>query len=348
MLTFSSALMAQTIHIVNNTPGAAADFTSLQDAINAASTTAVDIIYIQQSPTSYGNITIDRGVTLVGRSHRETNSNYRTTLGNITIAPGASDTTINGLYFDTITGLSGSDTITNFIIKECYFRDYTISSTNLSFNNLIIQGNFIIGPNTKRIGNNVTNAIIKNNVFLHSNTLDFQSAASVIVENNIFRVYTVNNFADVRINNSSGSTLTINDCIFIGTYSGHNLINLDSGSFLINNCLTYNPTNSMSFAGSGSRTINNTIENTNPMFTDDGGLFSTTAEINHATADFSLMPGSPAIGTAIDGGDIGVVYGYDFSMMGQPKNIPYLQIESYSSTVAKGDPLTVTIKGKTN
>ena len=114
MLTFSSALMAQTIHIVNNTPGAAADFTSLQAAIDAASNG--HIIYIQQSPTSYGNITINKELTLVGRSHRETNSNYRTILGHITIASGASDTTINGLYFDSITGTSGSGTINNFII----------------------------------------------------------------------------------------------------------------------------------------------------------------------------------------------------------------------------------------
>ena len=151
MLIFSSALMAQTIHIVNNTPGAAADFTSVQAAIDAASNG--HIIYIQQSPTSYGNITVNKELTLVGRSHHETNSAYRTTLGNITIAAGASNTTINGMSFNEIFS-SGAGSINNLLIKECYFRDYDLGA-NISINNLLIQGNFITDGNDKRIGTNV-------------------------------------------------------------------------------------------------------------------------------------------------------------------------------------------------
>ena len=348
MLTFSASLLAQTIHIVNNTPGAVADFTSVQAAIDAASTG--DIIYIQQSPTSYGNITVNKGLTLVGRSHHETNSAYRTTLGNITIAAGASNTTISGINFGLLES-SGGGTINDLIIKENYFQGYLIGTASLNFNNVLMRGNFITDSSLKIIGLNASNIIIKNNVFLETGAakdLVFQTAAPVILENNIFRAYVANSGQDITITNNSGTTLTINDCIFIGRFSGHNQINLNGGSFEVDNCLTYNPAIAMPFAGTGSRTINNTIENSNPMFTNDGGIYGGSLGINHATADFTLMPGSPAIGTAIDGGDIGVVYGYNFSMMGQPKNIPYLQIESHSSTVPKGDPLTVTIKGKTN
>ena len=351
MLTFSSVLMAQTIHIVNNTPGAAADFTNVQAAIDAASNG--HIIYIQQSPTSYGNIIVNKELTLVGRSHHETNSAYRTTLGNITIAAGASNTTINGINFNQLLAASSSATINNLIIKESYFQNYDIGPNSLNFNNVLIQGNFITNGNTKRIGVNATNVIIKNNIFLDTTIgftrdLQFDAAASVILENNIFRAYTATGGTPIGITNSSGTTLTINDCIFIGRTSSQNTIILNGGSFEINNCLTYNPSIVMSFAGNGTRTINNTIEGSDPMFVNNGGIYSNALGIDHATADFTLMPGSPAIGTAIDGGDIGVVYGYNFSMMGQPKNIPYLQIESHSSTVPKGDPLTVTIKGKTN
>ena len=76
------ALNAQTT--VNNNPGASADFTSLQAAINAA--TAGDVIYVQHSPTTYGNIIINKGVIIIGRSSRD--NGYKTTVGNLYLSNG--------------------------------------------------------------------------------------------------------------------------------------------------------------------------------------------------------------------------------------------------------------------
>ncbi|MFD2726703.1 hypothetical protein [Hyunsoonleella rubra] len=345
--------VAQTTYTVNNTPGTTADYSNLQDAINAASATGGDIIYVQQSPTSYGNITIDRGITLVGRSHSEPNSNYRTTLGNITIAAGASDTTINGIIFSTLTTSASSSTINNLILKENIFNDYVIGNNSLNFNNVVFQGNVISNGLNKRIGSNVSNMIIANNIFL--NTTDYQGsdlvfdkAATIVVDKNIFRSYFTNNSADITITNNSSSTLTISNSMFIGTASGHNIVELNNGSFEINNCLTYNPLNAtMSFAGTGTSFVNNAVSG-NPNFTNDGGIYNNSSGFDRSIADFTLLPGSPAIGAASDGGDIGILNGYNFSMLGQPVNTPYLQIESFSSTVDKNQPLTVTIKANAN
>ena len=66
-------LSAQTLFVANNKPGAATGVnvlvgpTALQDAINAASTTApYDVIYVVPGSVSYNNITIDRGLTIYG------------------------------------------------------------------------------------------------------------------------------------------------------------------------------------------------------------------------------------------------------------------------------------------
>ena len=72
-------LNAQTY--VDNNVGANANFSSLQDAIDAAADN--DVIYIQPSLNSYGTVTINKRLTIVGSSHSDPSK--RSFLDRITI-----------------------------------------------------------------------------------------------------------------------------------------------------------------------------------------------------------------------------------------------------------------------
>lgn len=111
-------LNAQTTHIVNNNANTAADFTNLQAAIDAAANG--DIIHVQQSSTSYGNVTLDKQLTIIGRSHSD--ASYSSDIGTLELVEGSSNSVIKGLDISSINDpfVSGGTygTITDLVIQD--------------------------------------------------------------------------------------------------------------------------------------------------------------------------------------------------------------------------------------
>ena len=84
------ASFAQTSHTVSNNPANPAQFTEIQEAINAASDG--DTIYVAGSATNYGNVLVNKRVVLIGAGWIQNGANSRTSITQIDITA----TTDNG------------------------------------------------------------------------------------------------------------------------------------------------------------------------------------------------------------------------------------------------------------
>ena len=253
-----TAMTAQTT--VNNNPNTSADFTDLQAAIDVASNG--DIIYVQQSPTSYGTITINKGLTIVGRSHSD--SGYKSETGNITFAAGSSNTTLKGLKIGGISEAFTSSTITDLKFFDNDITSFGLGSTD-TFDNMLIQGNII--KSTFYIYTNTSNVLVNNNIFF-STQLEFYNTATLLFSNNVMAYYEGPNFS-----NRSTGLLNIDNCIFIGnSNNGAKTIKLNplSGTIQVNNCITYNYDAATVYTfttGTGITIAANNQENVDPLFT---------------------------------------------------------------------------------
>ncbi len=335
----TSFMFAQTTYTVNNNTGVSTDFTDLQAAIDGA--TNGDILYVQQSATSYGAITINKGLTIVGRSHGD--SGYKTEIGTITFDAGSSNTTLKGLKISTIIEAASGSTITDLAFFDNKITTFQLGSTD-TFNNVLIQGNQI--TNALYIYANTSNVLVSNNLF-SANTIYFGMTSTVLFSNNIMSYY-----AGTSISNATTGLLNISNCIFISNYATNAAtvtLNPGSGTIQVDNCVTYSydAAGSYVFSTGAGITINaNVQENTDPLFTN----VSTTAPsigspfnglLDSANDDLTLQAGSPV-------SDAGIFQGYNFKNFGTPTGVPSIKVTSYSATVPKNGNLSVTIEAKTN
>lgn len=338
LLTASS--MAQTTHIVNNNTGTDADFTDLQAAIDAAANG--DIIHVQQSSSSYGNITLNKGLTIVGRSHSD--ASYKSEVGSISIGGDASNSTIKGLKINNIS----DDFATNNAISDLVISDCLLSTINIGqvkdYNNVLLQGNII--TSSINIRSRTSNVLFTNNI-ITSSSLTFDMVDTLLFTNNILGYY-----AGVTISNSTPDLLNISNCIFISDFFAQPLISLSgSGTFQISNCITYcyNPASpTYNFSTGANINLSNVQENVDPLFTFRDGSFSSGTIANPNGAQFvpgiddlTLQAGSSVV-------DDGLYQGYNFKTFGTPTGLPSIKIDTYSPTVPKNGDLNVTITAKTN
>lgn len=334
----STSLLAQTTYTVNNNTGVATDFTDLQTAIDGAANG--DILYVQQSATSYGAITINKGLTIIGRSHSD--SGYKTEIGTISLDAGSSNTTLKGLEIASVTDAGNTSTITDLAFFDNNINTFNLGNTD-TFNNVLIQGNQI--TSTFYIYANTSNVLVSNNLFSAS-TIYFSMTSSLLFSNNIMSYY-----PGANITNATTGLLNISNCVFISNYPSGSTVTLgaSSGTIQVDNCVAYNydTTSTHVFATGTGITINaNVQENTDPLFTN----VSTTAPsigspynglLDPANDDLTLQASSPVT-------DAGIFEGYNFKNFGTPTGVPSIKVTSNSATVPKNGNLSVTIEAKTN
>lgn len=300
---------------VNNRPNMAPDFTTLQAAIDG--TASGDTLYIEPSPTSYGNGTFTKKLTVIGagywHSENDTTQFYReeSEVAILTFNSGSQGSKISGLYVyggnfqinnwklitintDSITiqrnkiyGLtSGSDAyngnsiIINGSLKGIIIQQNWIdTSINVGFSGRTIIGIFLNGV--------PTNTIIRNN-FIRST----RSNTSL----GYYSIYypTINPISNLIISNNViwGSiytfyTMHINNIMLDGTYNN----------------------------GEGDQTSNNICNSTQYPLTgtfhhnNQQNVVMSTVFVNavkYIDNGYFLKEGSPANGAAMNGGDCGV------------------------------------------
>ncbi|MBF8150284.1 hypothetical protein ITJ86_10280 [Winogradskyella sp. F6397] len=333
-LTFFFTLISmigfsQAVHTVDNRDQAGGQFTDLQAAIDAAS--AGDIIQVHPSSDSYGDITIDKMLTIMGLGHNPANTNGEvSTIRYITFINNSAGSIIKGLSISRI--LCGNSTISpdhdNMHIINNHFSSSVQGSTtdNLS-DGWVIEGNYFSNTSTNINSQNGTDDWEVKNNFFKGNVQWLNNTS--IVTNNIF----ITTYASETFFSNCSSPL-VNNNIFIAT---DNLteIGIHNSTITFVNNMTY------SYYGSTIAPLpgSNNLNNTNPLF-EDATLESVT---DFYSSNYDLASGSPGINAGSDGTDIGLFgNNFPFDPNGRPNLTPYPEsITITNSVVAPGQTLNV-------
>ncbi len=337
--------------IVDNNIGVNAPYSDLQLAIDQA--TANDVIYVHPSETSYGNIILDKPLTIIGKSHSQVGVEI-TKIYRISFTPASSGSIIRGfnisenVNFNGINGTSftsNGEQVENITIEYCKVNNTLVSNTvrlynfdnsweNIpSSNNITIRGNII-----SRIVMNTTNLFITNNWIWARVTI--WRPDSTVINHNIFTGSNIIN------NGISIAKVLVQNCMFLKNTSANTILHTNESQY--DNCLTYN-------YGSGIYNISATATNmlTNTMLLNTNPLFENLSNGNltafYIDNDYSLQVSSPAVGTGFNGEDIGIFgNGYVFNNTGTPAEYPSVTITNSTAVVPNNGTLSVTITAKAN
>ncbi|MFD2824189.1 hypothetical protein ACFS5M_10960 [Lacinutrix iliipiscaria] len=330
-ITFTYYCQAQNILIVDNNTNVDTSPSHMYNTFTTAIAAANDgdIIYVQPSITSYGNINISKEVTVYGNGHTpELNAGRSATFGSINIS--ASNVKISGIR--STSNIQSSGVRSNLTIENSFINNNINLNTGIT--NASIQGN-VIGVGIILNNTTSTNITITHNFIdtVNPNGLvGFNS--STIFNNNIitFNGVTTQSF----FNNPIDLVAQNNIFVFTSSFNGTNW--QSSGTVIFNNCLSY------SYLGTTLELLNGTgnFDNTNPQFINIPGTNPTFNVDN----DYNIASGS--LGT--DGNDIGLFNGsYDFDLRGYPTLLPYLEEMTISNNVVQaGADLNVNLKANAN
>lgn len=346
---FAITANAQNIITIDNSPQSTTPLQTLQEALDAA--LSGDIIYIQPTATSYGSGIIDKPITIVGRSHSEANRVSRA--GVITVR--SSNVIIKGIDFVNLTtnqaGLITQPPYTGLRVYECEVDGVSLGSgtATMYIDDVEIQGCIISGFTQRADAQNILigNNIIKSNFTMYDPT-------TVVIANNIFR----SGSGSIQLQNvSTTATAIFFNNMFKTNSSTDQTITLNSGDFNFSNCLTYNyGAGSLTFNTASGATFleNNSLLNTDPLFADvDTSVTTSLAGASNTynpiarMDDLTLQAGSPALTGGGNGGEIGLFNsGFNYNYIGNPRDVPTLDIINYDAAVPKDGFINVTIKAK--
>lgn len=332
-LLLTCLVKAQNVIIVDNSVGANAQYSDLQSAISAASNG--DIIQVHPSEINYGNITIDKELTLIGFGHSDIDK--ETKVADFVLAANASNVSISGFHITDDVYTNSSTTISNLTIENNIIDSVLLFNSAGGANSVIIRGNIIyqIGSgSTSTNSDNYTNTIISNNIITYY--IGLKNHQSITIKNNVF-LSPHNSYPVYNAGDASGS-ITVQNNIFY--YNSSSVLNPDADGVIFENCLTYNIGSGSLVALNGSNNLNNQNPN-----------FVSAADTNFdASDDYSLQGGSPASGSGVGGIDMGLYDGsaFTFNNFGYTNGIPTVKITNITDRIAPGATLSVTINTNAN
>ena len=293
-ITFS---FSQTTYITaNNNPGAPGGvnvYPTLQAAIDTAKDG--DVIYVIPSSISYGDVVVDKGITLIGVGFNPNKAvGTRSTVGDITLKDAsASNTRIAGIVSPDqiiIGQSSGTYSITNIIVENCRFARIVQNFASSFIGNLIIRNNIFTGTGFSGEARciymhpSASGVIITNNI-IYGPTTALISGTGLTVENNLF-------FGDQSVIPYGN----VHDCTFRkNIFYGVDYAMIDNNSSFSGNAfednLGGNDPSTLSFGTEiNGNTLTNNLDDTDPLFTN--AVYQSTWSDSF---DFTLQAGSPAI-----------------------------------------------------
>ena len=307
-------LNAQNIWRVNNTPGVDADYTTAQEAHDAA--TAGDIIYFEGSIISYGNLIISKKLTIIGPGYF-LSENPQTPvvlapakLGTLTFSTGSDETVFTGM---TVTGAT--------TIKSCHKLQIIRNNmwiingfTDDNSSDLLISQNYV---NSSIAFNNTTNNTIITNNYI-AGSIAGSLTSTFIISNNYSNSY-------IGVSNS-----TIQNNIVKDVATG----------IRINNNVLHN--NILAISGTDINGNKYSVD-LNTVFVDYNGTLGYSAD-----GKWQLKDGSPASGAGISGEDCGMFDGSTPYVLSGIPAYPHIYnaIIPASGSKQSGLPVTIKIKSK--
>lgn len=324
----SLQVLAQNMVVVNNTPGVTANYKTLQGAVD--SVTDGTIILLQPGPTSYGDVTIKKRVSIIGAgyflNHNPDPASQATQQSSV-VTRIFFDTASNGSY---ITGLSITAPInsgTNYRLNFNFTSNVTISRC------LILNwGGYVYATRSSSI-------TVKQCYFNgggNNATIAFTSVATGIeFLNNIFSIDQANShiLPTESFTNYTASFLFKNNVMFNVSNPGYypslvtltnNVIFQTNGSGTINCAAAMNNAGDATYSSGGPNITNAVLANTLVLNSDP--------TITSADGRYKLKPGSVAIGYGQGGVDCGAFGGsasekYELSGIAEfVPNIFYLNV----------------------
>lgn len=296
-----------TVYTVSNVPNSIGQYTTIAAAITAAS--AGDTIYVNPSNVSYGAVTINKPVVLIGAgAWPEGQSGQRSTVSFVSLNAAGNGATFKG--FEMTSSLNTSGVITSFT-----FEFNRINSTiwfGGASSNVIIRNNMFAAHTTGTIGSSsvCTNFLISNNIFRFTtatgNVLTFTNASN---NGNLFSNNIVHSTATSGnpLRGASNFTLINNIIYGGGSAAAADAIqncNISHNLFFGN----YSQAGVFHVSSNGANNLFGT--SFDPVFTEISAinnlwLYNPTAPFT----DFSLPTNSPAIGSGTGGSDMGIYTG---------------------------------------
>jgi len=306
---FALTAYGQNILVVDNNPNAAADYSSLQDAITNSE--SGDFIYLVPSSVSYGSVNVSSEIHLRGLAHLPIGTNGLTaTVSTLNLNSGSSNSSVSGLNIFNNIGGGGAANVT---VSNC-----KVKYINVGGNNWLIEGNVIdnIQGNVRSIElNNHQNVTIHHNFIRHISNQNITAAIgrapeSTLEYNNIYVLDEGRLMWDC-------TNLELHNSVILSLKEGDNLNFQSSSGWSFHNCLSYNY-NGFSVPLTGGE---NNLENVDPQFENlqnGSPLFS-------YNNNYTPAAGSPLIGSGSDGQNIGIYNDlFDFDQRGHAIDLPYI------------------------
>ncbi|MDA0745485.1 MAG: right-handed parallel beta-helix repeat-containing protein [bacterium] len=338
---WATAALAQTIRVANNNanvPTGVNIYPTLQKAIDEA--TPGDLIHVIPSTTTYGNIKIDRRLTILGIGfHPDKEVALKSEVGNVKLSEGSEGTRLAGLKINSIGG--GVD---NFTIESCQTSEINffaqIPNTALTLNNIVIRNCVITGTGRVRLipKDASSNVIISNNIFMQA-ALVISGITGVVITNNVFTGLTE---GPESIHDGLHNALVTNNILFARTVKGLGSFYGYKNNTFRNNIVWGSGDNEIPTIDDN--TESNNQKGVDPQFVNfpEKGTRSWSFDF-----DLRLRETSPGKNAGDDGTDIGIYGGVNpFDPTGTP--LPYVQSIVVPSAVKVGTDLKVTIRARGN
>jgi hypothetical protein len=322
---------AQTIRRCNNIGVTGLNiYSTIQAAHDAAANG--DIIYVEPSGISYGNLTCIKPLTIIGNGYFLSQQvpsvqvdPRQSELAQVIFAAGSAGSRITGCTINSTFAVAANNVTVerNFIATTFYLgsNPFTGIATTIS-SGLIRQNYFLGGSINFNLGGatTISNVLIANNIILNGiaggNSPDLNS---VLIMNNVLG----------RLAGNGGGDIDVDNCVI-----KNNIVTDPTATFT----LRANATSNNLGAGTQFGTSNGNQQNVSMTGMFVGGTASTDGA-------FRLAAGSPAIGAGESGVDAGAYGGgTPYRIAGIP-SVP--TIYQYSQSVT-GNTLNATISTRSN
>ncbi len=312
-----------TIIRVNNDTEVEADYTTIQDAHDAA--TAGDTIYVEPSASDYAGFTCSKQLVIIGGGwdlsenypDNYKSSNDTRVFGQNNFNSGSEGSIVIGIFFDfSNTNYAALHVYAEGVeISRCQIANQSTSRNgiHISANNTVLSQNYLHGIT---IDANITGTLIRNNFIVSGgNSVTIPSTSVATWINNIFSL-----------------TITMNEQVM------SNNINLSSGLTLVNCSLSNNIDAQLS-----SEIFGTTNGNFGDVAPDD--IFSPSET---GLRYYELNSTSAALGAGVSGEDCGMYGGdYPFKLSGLPP-IPLVTDFFQSGAGSNTSPIQVRVSVESN
>lgn len=365
-LTLFALQSNATVHTVNNAPNGGAQFTTINDAINAA--VMGDTIYVHGSPLVYAafNVT-DKKLTIMGPGWApQKNNAVRALVASAIIRNSTASiptktsngTEIQGLVFNGTVSISLNSvldvSVSNMRIDRCEFRggiDIVYGASNYIIENCYITGS--LARMTLGSTSSYSNFLFQNNIFRiggfnNGFIANFINVSNFIFSHNLFMT-DAPGAGGSNASNALARNLTFSNNIFIN-------INLNTGIEFstFNNNLTFYPTiAALPAPWAAGNVANNSdgggnLNNINPQM---AAQTAVNTGVDNPIADFTIASG-PANNTGNDGKDLGLLFDATGSLnwaSARGARLPFIfSMNIINPTVSPGTNLNVEVTAKKN